>query len=322
MRLGNFVMGPIDMKVGDGEVAVVFGPNGAGKTTLLRSIVGYYRPSAGRIIIDGRDVTDEPIERRGVGYVPQDLALFENMDVRGNIEYGLKVRRVPSSERARRVAELAERLGLSEVLGRRVTELSGGMRQRVAIARALAVRPRVLLLDEPLSNLDPSSIEGALDLIRTSAREFDTSVIVVSQSIQRLLRVADSIYFMKSGRLTYLGSPEQAINDPKLVEAASYLGYDNVLPAPSLASGADRSAEDDMVAVRSTDVIVAPEGGCSGIEVRGRLIQTYYGVDGLLRGIVELPGSIRLRGIMASRASPGREVIACINPSKMVTVRP
>ena len=322
MRLGNFVLGPIDMKVGDGEVAVVFGPNGAGKTTLLRSIVGYYKPSAGRVIIDGRDVTRDPIERRGVGYVPQDLALFENMNVRGNIEYGLRVRRVPGYERARRVAELAEKLGLTDVLDMRVAELSGGMRQRVAIARALAVRPRVLLLDEPLSNLDPSSIESALDLIEASAKEFDTSVIVVSQSVQRLLRVADSVYFMRSGRLTYLGSPEQAVSNPRLAEAASYLGYDNILPASSLAPAANGSVGGSLLAVRSVDVLIAPVGGCGGVELRGKLVQTYYGLDGLQRGVVELAGSVRLRGVVASRAAPGEEVSVCVNPAKVAPVSP
>ena len=323
MRLGTFRLGPLDMKVGDGEVAVVFGPNGAGKTTLLRTIVGYYRLTAGKIFVDGNDISGEPIERRGVGYVPQDLALFDNMDVRENIEYGLKARRVPGPERSRRVLELAERLGLTGVLARRVSELSGGMRQRVAIARALAVRPRVLLLDEPLSNLDPSSAESALDLIRASASDFSTSVIVVSQSAQRLLRVADAVYFMRTGTLTPLGDPGQAVSNPRLAEAASYLGYDNVLPALSLALDADGPPRrSGMVAVRSTDVTIAPEGKCGGLALRGRLVQTYYGVDGLLRGLVELPGPALLRGVVASRAAVGEEVAVCVNPVRIVPVYP
>ncbi|MGC9072133.1 MAG: ABC transporter ATP-binding protein, partial [Acidilobus sp.] len=223
MRLKGFTLGPIDLTVRDGELVLVFGPNGAGKSTLLKAIIGLYTPQSGSIVLDEHDITTTPIESRGVGYVPQNYALFEHMNVRANIEFGLRARGVRASEREKAVAELAHRLDLVGLLDRRPKELSAGQRQRVAIARALAVMPRALLLDEPLSNLDPDSAERALDIISETTRSLGLKTILVSQGVSRPLRIADSVYFMKTGKVINLGSPAEAVRSPRILDAAIYM---------------------------------------------------------------------------------------------------
>jgi len=129
-RIGTFTLGPVNLEVGDGEVALIFGPNGAGKSTLLKTILGLYRPERGRVLIDDVDVTNVPVNRREVGYVPQSLALFDHMSVRDNIEFGLKVRGVPKEERERAVKEVAERLHIEDLLDRRAHQSCRGDRPR------------------------------------------------------------------------------------------------------------------------------------------------------------------------------------------------
>ena len=145
----------LDLDVGDGEAVCVLGPSGAGKSTALRLAAGLERVSVGRVLIDGTDVTVRPAAQRDISMVFQTYALFPHLDVAENIGFGLAVRKVPAAERTRRVAEVAELVGCGELLHRRPAQLSGGERQRVALARALVRQPAILLLDEPLSNLDP-----------------------------------------------------------------------------------------------------------------------------------------------------------------------
>jgi len=151
---GDFALEDVSLRIGKGEYWVLLGPSGCGKSVLLQTIAGFFPPTAGRILVDGRDVTAQAPEQRNIGLVFSRRRCFPHLSVRGNIEYGLRARRVPAAEARRTVDELIDRLGLAAVLPRPVATLSGGEAQRVAIARALAVRPVLLLLDEPLSALD------------------------------------------------------------------------------------------------------------------------------------------------------------------------
>ncbi len=320
MRVGNFTLGPITLSVKDGEVALVFGPNGAGKSTLLKTIVGVYMPLAGSVVLDGVDVTSFPIESRGVGYVPQSYALFEHMDVRTNIEFGLKARGVPRADRDRIVKALAERLGLRDFLNRMPGELSGGMRQRVAVARALAVNPRALLLDEPLSNLDPETSEATLDIVSEMAKDMGLKVLMVSQGVARPLRIADRVYFMKSGRLIDLGTPTEAVKEPKVVDAALYMGFENVFDEyQMLRAMEDPSASPTLLrkgshmAFRSTSANIT-EAPCNGLTLRGRVLKVYQSVDGILRALVDIGAGKPLRCLAGGAAlSRGQAVRVCVD---------
>ena len=160
---GNVVLDALDLTVGPGEVMALLGPSGSGKTTALRAVAGFVRPASGRVFLGERDVTDLPPHRRGIGMVVQSYALFPHMRVEENVAFGLKARKAPKAEIRERVGEALEMTGMAAYARRHPRELSGGQQQRVAIARALAVRPGVLLLDEPLSALDAQLRSGMLD---------------------------------------------------------------------------------------------------------------------------------------------------------------
>jgi len=227
---GTRALEAIDLEVARGETVVLLGPSGCGKTTLLRIIAGLEQPDAGgRIYFDGADVTDAPIERRNVGMVFQSYALFPNMSVAENIGYGLKIRRVPASERAVRIAELVKLTGIEGLEHRRIDQLSGGQRQRVALARAVAVRPSVLLLDEPLTALDAAlreRLRGELDrLLRT----LGITAIYVTHDQAEAMALGDRIVVMRKGAIAQTGTPREIYFTPASRFVAEFVGAANIL---------------------------------------------------------------------------------------------
>ncbi|GAA4430467.1 ABC transporter ATP-binding protein [Actinokineospora soli] len=217
----------VDLTVGDGEVVALLGPSGCGKTTLLRAIAGL-EPAAGAVRWDGADLAGVPVHRRGFGLVFQDGQLFPHRDVAGNVAFGLRMR----GERApERVAELLAMVGLADYGPRRVSSLSGGEAQRVAIARALAPRPRLLLLDEPLSALDRSLREQlALDL-STLLRSTGTTALVVTHDHDEAFTLADRVALMRAGRISQVGKPGDVWRHPVDELTARFLGCTTFLPA-------------------------------------------------------------------------------------------
>lgn len=214
----------VDIDVADGEVLALLGPSGCGKSTLLRAVAGLERPAAGALSWDGEDLAGVPVHRRGFGLVFQDGQLFPHRDVAGNVAFGPRMDGVPRAERARRVAELLAMVGLPDHGARRVTELSGGEQQRVALARALAPRPRLLLLDEPLSALDRALREQlALDLARV-LREAGTTALIVTHDHDEAFTLADRIALMRAGRVTQVGRPDEVWRRPADEETARFLG--------------------------------------------------------------------------------------------------
>ncbi|WP_313337393.1 ABC transporter ATP-binding protein, partial [Pseudomonas oryzihabitans] len=205
---GRQVLQPLDLDIHPGETLVFLGPSGCGKTTTLRLIAGLEQPDAGgQVLFDDRDVTGLPIERRDVGMVFQNYALFPNLDVAGNIAYGLKIRGLPRAERDARVAELLAMMHLEPLAERRIQQLSGGQRQRVALARALAPRPRVLLFDEPLAALDAQLREQLRADIGALLRELGTTAVYVTHDQQEALALGDRIVVMGEGRIAQIGTP-------------------------------------------------------------------------------------------------------------------
>ncbi len=228
---GTVALHPLDLEIAAGETLVLLGPSGCGKTTLLRLIAGLEQPDAGgRVLFDGQDVTPLPIERRNVGMVFQSYALFPNMDVAGNIGYGLRVRGTPRAEAARRVDEMLEMMRLTELRGRRVEALSGGQRQRVALARAIAPRPRVLLLDEPLSALDARLRERLREEIDALLRGLGITAVYVTHDQAEAMALSDRICAMDRGRVAQIGTGRDLYHRPANDFVAAFVGDTNRLP--------------------------------------------------------------------------------------------
>ncbi|MGQ4435963.1 ABC transporter ATP-binding protein [Streptomyces sp. SAS_260] len=228
---GTVVLDALDLTVEPGEVMALLGPSGSGKTTALRAVAGFVRPVSGRVFLGGRDVTDLPPYRRGVGMVVQQYALFPHLRVEDNVAFGLKAQKVPRGEIRTRVAEALEMVGMGEYARRHPRELSGGQQQRVAIARALAIRPGVLLLDEPLSALDARLRSGMLAELARLHRELpEVSILYVTHDQVEALTLADRIAVMDRARLQECGTPRELYRAPKSEFTASFVGSANLLP--------------------------------------------------------------------------------------------
>ncbi|MFI1202076.1 ABC transporter ATP-binding protein [Streptomyces sp. NPDC020883] len=232
------VLDSLDLTVEPGEVMALLGPSGSGKTTALRGVAGFVRPASGRVLIGGRDVTDLPPHKRGIGMVVQQYALFPHMKVAENVAFGLKAQKVPRAEIPGRVAEALEMTGMAAYAGRHPRELSGGQQQRVAIARALAIRPGVLLLDEPLSALDARLRSGMLTELARLHRELpDVSILYVTHDQVEALTLADRIAVLESARLRECGTPHALYRSPRTAFTASFVGTANLLPVTVRGAG-------------------------------------------------------------------------------------
>ena len=208
---GRPILAGATLAVDRGEIFGVLGPSGGGKTTLLRVVLGLLAPQAGEVVLDGTRVSGAgrvfvPPERRGLGVVFQDLALWPHLSVAGNLAFGLSARGVPRPERQRRIAAMLERVGLADCGSRHPGELSGGERQRVAIARALVVEPRALLLDEPLANLDPVSKAELLALFRELLRERGMAALYVTHEVRELTGLVDRVAILERGAVAQAGT--------------------------------------------------------------------------------------------------------------------
>ncbi|WP_328635552.1 ABC transporter ATP-binding protein [Streptomyces sp. NBC_00356] len=228
---GTTVLDSLDLTVEPGEVMALLGPSGSGKTTALRAVAGFVRPASGRVFLGGRDVTDLPPHRRGIGMVVQQYALFPHLRVEDNVAFGMRAQKVPKGEIPARVAEALELTGMAAYAKRYPRELSGGQQQRVAIARALAVRPGVLLLDEPLSALDATLRSGMLAELARLHRELpDVSILYVTHDQVEALTLADRIAVMDKARLQDVGTPQDLYRRPRTEFTASFVGNANLLP--------------------------------------------------------------------------------------------
>jgi len=214
----------LSLDVGEGELLALLGPSGSGKSTALRIVAGLEQPDAGRVLIGGRDMTLAAPGQRDVAMVFQSFALFAHLTVRENIGFGLAARRTPAAERERRVREAAEVLDLGALLARRPHALSGGERQRVALARALAGRPAVLLMDEPLSNLDAPLRERARAEIRRLHRETGATVVHVTHDQGEALSLGERVAVLDAGRLRQVGAPDAVYEQPADRVVARFVG--------------------------------------------------------------------------------------------------
>ncbi len=221
----------LTLDVASGELLALVGASGSGKTTTLRMVAGYERPDAGRILLEGSDITALPPERRGFGMVFQHYALFPHLSVGENVAFGLEARGVNRRERRMRTEHALENVGLGGAADRQVQSLSGGEQQRVAVARALIIEPPVLLLDEPLSNLDPTLRTSMREELRSTLRGRGVTVLFVTHDQEDAFAVADRVALLRRGRLLQVGRPEELYDLPASREVAEFIGRSVLVPA-------------------------------------------------------------------------------------------
>ncbi|MGW0817145.1 ABC transporter ATP-binding protein [Streptomyces viridiviolaceus] len=236
---GRAVLDAVDLDVAEHEVVCVLGPSGSGKSTLLRAVAGLQPLDAGRVTLDGRDQSAVPAHRREVGLMFQDHQLFPQRDVAGNVAFGPRMRGASRDEQRERVRELLELVGLPGAARRSVAALSGGEQQRVALARALAARPRLLMLDEPLGQLDRSLRERLVVELRELFGRLGTTVLAVTHDQGEAFALADRVVVMRDGRIAQSGTPLEVWQRPADAFVARFLGFDNVAEATVAGQAAD-----------------------------------------------------------------------------------
>ncbi len=269
---GPAVLHDVSLTVAQGELMVLLGPSGSGKTTILRAIAGLLRPTEGDIRFDERTVLDVPPEKRGAVMVFQEHALFPFMDVGANVAFGLRMRRIDAGTIRRKVAQALAAVQLAGYEDRRPDELSGGQRQRVALARALVIQPRVLLLDEPLSSLEPSLREDLRGTIRTLQQQAGITMIFVTHDQADAVAVADRICLLMQGAVRQTGEPRSFFERPVDSDVARFFGGNNFLPGfkrgrivetdlgPLEVDDSERPDGDVLVTIRPEAVEVGENG--------------------------------------------------------------
>ncbi|RYI32992.1 MAG: ABC transporter ATP-binding protein, partial [Acetobacteraceae bacterium] len=258
---GQAAVQNLDLTVDSGSLTALLGPSGSGKTTTMKLIAGLLIPDAGQISLDGNPITSFPPERRDIAMVFQEPLLFSHLTVAQNVGFGLRMRGLPPSEIAPRVADMLDRVRLTGLGQRRPTQLSGGQRQRAALARALILRPKVLLLDEPLSSLDPALRDEMRSLIRALQRETGTTTLVITHDQAEAVALSDSIALLLGGRIAQHAPPEAFYRRPASEAVARFFGGVNFIPGTvrsgvfhsslgPLALSADATDGDHLMTIR------------------------------------------------------------------------
>ena len=269
----------VDLEIEAGEFFTLLGPSGSGKTTTLRLIAGFERPEEGRVALGGTDVTDQPPYARDVNTVFQDYALFPHMTVARNIEYGLRVKRVPKEERSKRVEEALAIVQLARMGGRKPAQLSGGQQQRVALARAIVNRPRVLLLDEPLGALDLKLRQGMQIELKRIQQEVGITFVYVTHDQEEALTMSDRIAVFNRGRIEQIGGPVDVYEHPATEFVAGFVGVSNLL---------ERDGRRFTVRPEKIRILEEGEATQAGDEVERGVIREVVYIGSVTRYIVDL----------------------------------
>ncbi|WP_244567600.1 ABC transporter ATP-binding protein [Bradyrhizobium erythrophlei] len=280
----SMVLKPLELKVVAGELLAVLGPSGSGKTTLLQIICGLVEPSSGRLVIDGRDETDNPADKRDIGVVFQNYALFPHLTVRENVAFPLQMRGTPADKVRSRVEATLAMVGLSEFASRFPRELSGGQQQRVALARCFVYRPSLILMDESLSALDKKLRDSMRIEIKRLHRETGATIIFVTHDQEEALALADRICLMNDGRIEQLGKPEDIYERPANTFVADFIGASNLIYG-TIAAGGRIETADGVLPL--PDGCSAPVGEQAALVVRPEKLLLCKNDDGFLSGRVE-----------------------------------
>ncbi|MEX2546975.1 MAG: ABC transporter ATP-binding protein [Chloroflexota bacterium] len=308
-RFGDVVaVAGIDLEVADGEFFSMLGPSGSGKTTTLRMIAGFEQPTAGRVLLHGRDVTDVPPFERDVNTVFQDYALFPHMTVGDNVGYGLMIRKVDRAKRQQRVDEALRMVRLDGFQKRRPNQLSGGQRQRVALARALVNRPRVLLLDEPLGALDLRLREDMQIELKQIQQQVGITFIYVTHDQGEALTMSDRMAVFNHGRIEQVGTPAEVYEKPATKFVAGFVGTSNLLSGEVARQvvGSDGSFTVRPEKIRMTEPDETP--GADETSALGRILKVIY-LGPETRYLVDLDAGAQLVVIQQNIATSSSEAI-------------
>ena len=329
---GTRALEPATLDIARGETLVLLGPSGCGKTTMLRIIAGLELPDAGgKVLFDGKDMTSVPIERRNVGMVFQSYALFPNMSVSDNIGYGLKIRGVKDQERAARVAELVALTNISGLENRRIDQLSGGQRQRVALARAVAIRPGILLLDEPLTALDAALRDRLRGELNRLLRALGITTIYVTHDQAEAMELGDRVVVMEKGAIAQIGTPRDVYFMPQNRFVAEFIGAANIVEAPvengHLLLPGGRQAIGGDVSIPAAVAMIRPETICVVEAGRAPLSGTVDSVSFIgdrqrlvVSGVSSKPMTVDAPNTVAARA--GERVGLIISPDDVRLLPP
>jgi len=327
---GTRALQPLDLTIAASETIVLLGPSGCGKTTTLRIIAGLESPDAGgKVLFDRSDVTAVPIEKRNVGMVFQSYALFPNMTVEGNIEYGVRVRGMAAADRTARVKEMLAMMRIEPLARRRIDQLSGGQRQRVALARAIAPRPRVLLLDEPLTALDAKLREDLRLEIDRLLRSLGITSVYVTHDQAEAMALGDRIAVMANGRIAQIGTPHDIYFTPADAFVADFIGTMNRVrgvvvggrlrfPGGHVALANGSAAEEVMF--RPEDLRVVDE---SSAQFRGKVVSAFFLGDHT-RLVIDAGSDAMLVARIQdrSRFQPGEVVHCAVDPQAVLVLPP
>ncbi|MEU6311647.1 ABC transporter ATP-binding protein [Streptomyces sp. NPDC047014] len=328
VRFGGSAAGPaldrVDLAVAEHEIVCVLGPSGSGKSTLLRVVAGLQEVSGGRVLLGGADQAAVPVHRRGVGLMFQDHQLFPHRDVGANVSFGLRMRGDGRAASAARVAELLELVGLPGAQGRAVASLSGGEQQRVALARALAPSPRLLMLDEPLGQLDRGLRERLVVELRGLFSRLGTTVLAVTHDQGEAFALADRVVVMRDGRIAQAGTPLEVWQRPASEFVARFLGFENVVPATvsgpwavtawgKIPVPAGSPQGEQRLLVRPAGVVPGPDGLRCAVESR-----TFRGTHVTLRLRPRTGPPLEAECPLAGAPAEGEEVAVTFAPAEVV----
>ncbi|MGW4463972.1 ABC transporter ATP-binding protein [Micromonospora sp. NPDC004704] len=335
-RFGNTsALDGLDLELAPGELVALLGPSGCGKTTALRVLAGLEEADSGRVLVDGEDITNRPVNRRDMGMVFQAYSLFPHLTARENVEFGLRLRGRPAAARRERAGDMLDLVGIGGHADKYPHQLSGGQQQRVALARALAIQPRVLLLDEPLSALDAKVRVQLRDEIRRIQIEVGTTTLFVTHDQEEALAVADRVGVMRGGRLEQLGPPAEIYLRPASAFVADFVGLSNRLPGRvnadtvevlgatlPLVEPADAPSDKTvpvtaLVRPEAVDVVAHPDGS-------GRVLAASF-LGPISRVTVTMPDdTLVVAQVSSSRLTeftPGTPVRVTLHPSPVALAR-
>ncbi len=328
----------LSIELAPGELVALLGPSGCGKTTALRIVAGFETADTGSVMVDGKDISHVPANRRDMGMVFQSYSLFPNMSALDNVGFGLRMRKMGSGARRKRAGELLEMVGLTDQARQYPHQLSGGQQQRVALARALAIEPRVLLLDEPLSALDAKVRLQLREQIRTLQQRLGTTTLFVTHDQEEALSMADRVGVMRQGRLEQIAAPDELYDHPATAFVAEFVGVMNRIPGEMAAGGMvsvlgatcpvqGRGSEDsgqETPSAGPVDVLVRPEGLIMQVTEHGNgIVTTRTFLGSVTRVAVLLSGDVTVQidkpSSEAAALAPGTSVSVTV-PSEPVLI--